>query len=86
MTSSTPIELIPSRVRCLRPHATAAYTARKTLSHDVLNASAVSFQLSRFAQRARNQAKDFVMGLLPWAQGTLSTLTPQFEQFTRLIE
>ncbi|MFT5732566.1 MAG: hypothetical protein ACI8WY_001231 [Planctomycetota bacterium] len=52
----------------------------------MLNASAVSFQLSRFAQRARNQAKDFVMGLLPWAQGTLSTLTPQFEQFTRLIE
>lgn len=39
-----------------KPQATANFTERKTLSHLVWNASAVSFQESRFAHLARNQA------------------------------
>src|SRR6476660_8468821 len=40
--------------RCSRPQVTTCSTASKTLSQEVRNAAAVSFQESRRAQRARN--------------------------------
>lgn len=44
------------RCRWSRPHDTAILTERKTLSHEVWKTTAVSFQESRLAQRAKNQA------------------------------
>ena len=52
-SSSTPMASIWPRTRCSRPQVTTCSTASKTLSQEVRNASAVSFQDSRRAQRAR---------------------------------
>ena|GEM_PF-4782470 len=80
-----PIARIPVRSRCCRPHSTASLTARNTVSQLVLNTPATSFQLMRLAQHARNHAYVVVIGLLPLAHGTVSTVTPQRGQSTRRI-
>jgi len=46
---------------------------------------AVSCQDSTFAQLARNQTNAWVAWVLPAAQGTISTVTPQRRQSTRRI-
>src|SRR2546426_2297315 len=43
------------RVRCASPKVTTCSTASKTFSHEVRNASAVSFHDKRRAQRAQKQ-------------------------------
>src|SRR5664279_227789 len=43
-----------SSLRCSSPKVTTCSTASKTFSHEVRKASAVSFNESRRAQRARN--------------------------------
>ena len=77
---------MPSRSRCSKPQETACFTAVYTLSHPTWNASATSFHDIRFAQRARNHWYSRVIGLLPSAQGTRSTFTPQLGQFTRRMQ
>jgi hypothetical protein len=41
---------------CLRPHCTAASTARNTVGQLVPKIRATSLQLNRLAQRAKNHA------------------------------
>src|SRR5205085_7659977 len=73
-----------SSVRCSSPKVTTCSTASKTLSQEVRNASAVSFQESRRAQRARNSMYALVSERLPSLHGTSSrTTVPQRRQFTR---
>src|SRR6516164_6861010 len=74
---------IDSRVRCCRPQPTTYSTASHTLSQDVWNDSAVSFQESLRAQRARNSMWARVNWCLPSHQGTSSTTTPQLRHSTR---
>jgi hypothetical protein len=54
LISSTPMASIWPSTRCWSPKVTTCSTASKTFSHEVRNASAVSFHDRRPAQRARN--------------------------------
>jgi RNA 3'-terminal phosphate cyclase (ATP) len=63
-----------------------AGSASKTFSHEVRNASAVSFHDNLRAQRARNNMYALVRVRLPSPQGTSSTATtPRRRQSTRRI-
>jgi hypothetical protein len=57
-------------IRCSSPKVTTCSTASNTLSHEVRNASAVSFHESRRAQRARNNMYARVRVRLPSPHGT----------------
>jgi len=83
LSSSTPIERIPSRLRCSKPHVTACSTARKTVSQLVAKRRAVSFRDRTFAQLARNQVSACVVGDFPVAQGIISATTPHLRHSTR---
>src|SRR5579885_3483116 len=68
-----------SRVRCSRPQRTTYSTASRTLSHEVWNDSAVSFQESLRAQRARKSIWALVEECLPSLQGSSSATTPHWK-------
>ena len=66
-----------------KPHVTTTSTTWHTLSHDVRNDRAVSFQDSFLAQCARNRTEAVVIWCLPQPHGTASTFTPHCSQSTR---
>src|ERR1035441_4780580 len=66
----------PRSWRCAKPHSTNHSTDRYTASQLVWKARAVSRQLSRRAQRAKNPIMAQVTGRLPLLQGMCSTTTP----------
>ena len=76
---------MPSRLRCSNPQRTACATAPKTTSQLVRKRRAVSLHDSTLAQLAKNQVYACVVGDLPDAQGTISTVTPHRRQSTRRI-
>src|ERR1039457_2568405 len=66
----------PLSSRCAKPHCTNHSTDRYTASQLVWNARAVSRQLNRRAQRAKNPIMAQVTGRLPSLQGMCSTNHP----------
>src|ERR1017187_11039858 len=70
------MDSIPRSSRCAKPHCTNHSTDRYTASQLVWNARAVSRQLIRRAQRAKNPIMAHVTGRLPSLHGMCSTTTP----------
>ena len=77
---------MPSRFIFSLPQTTAVSTHLHTVLHEIENSVATVDQDKSFAQCAINQSKVVVVNCLPFPQGTTSTLTPHFLQFTLRIE
>src|ERR1035438_10826487 len=80
------MDSIPRSGRCAKPHSTNHSTDRYTASQLVWNARAVSRQLNRRAQRAKNPIMAQVTRRLPSLQGICSTTTPCAAHSTRSEE
>src|SRR4051812_38060562 len=66
----------PRNLRCAKPHSTNHSTDRYTASQLVWNARAVSRQLNRRAQRAKNPIMAQVTGRLPSLHGNVLDYNP----------
>src|SRR5665647_532005 len=73
----------PHSFRCAKPHSTNHSTDRYTASQLVWNVRAVSRQLNRRAQRAKNPIMAQVTGRFPSLHGMCSTTTPCSAHATR---
>src|ERR1019366_7012480 len=82
--SSTPMDSTPRSWRCAKPHCTNHSTDRYTASQLVWNARAVSRQLNRRAQRAKNPIMAQVTGRLPSLHGMCST--NQLSNYTERLD
>src|SRR5664280_572239 len=78
-----PMDSTPRSSRCAKPHCTNHSTDRYTASQLVWNVRAVSRQLNRRAQRAKNPIMAHVTGRFPSLHGMCSTTTPCSAHSTR---